>query len=289
MIALTGSAGFLGTELLEQIRQHFAGERIRVLVHRTGSPPISGIEVCHGSLHDPASLAPFVHGARTVVHCGAVIDARRHDDYEKTNVDGTRNLLEASRGAGVGSFVFVSSLDVTLPIQTPYSESKAEAEKLVKASGSAYLIVRPSMIFGDDGDSPAVNQLKRLAGSLGVLPLFGDRFVLQPVHVGDVASTICEQMKLGAHDRVISVVGPETLSQKELYRRVLARSGSRAVIVAVPRWLVRALNAFFESLRLRQRFMTRRILALYQEKVFSGDPSAVVTGRSRFPGGRSQA
>jgi nucleoside-diphosphate-sugar epimerase len=139
------------------------------LVRRLGSEP-PGTAAQIGDMTDGASLQEAVPSRRpeAVIHLAAEIASQR--DARKVwevNVEGTRRLLEAClsdvQAAGAPRFVLVSTVvtgdahgellepDKPLPVETPYGESKQEAEKLVRESGLDAVIVRPSHVYGPGG------------------------------------------------------------------------------------------------------------------------------------------
>jgi hypothetical protein len=109
-------------------------------------------------------------------------------------------MLAAAAEAGVPRFVHVSTIAVTYPEKRhyPYARSKAEAERLVRASGLDWAILRPTIVLGPG--SPLAPLLASLADA-PVLPLFGGgRARIQPVHADDVAlalAALAEQPALG--------------------------------------------------------------------------------------------
>jgi nucleoside-diphosphate-sugar epimerase len=148
---VTGATGFLGRALVERLLQ--ARQPLRELRRPGRGPaPGAGVEVVAGDVRDPGTLAAAVAGCETVLH----LAGKAHDlgdphpeEFRSVNVEGTRNILEASRQAGVRSFVFVSSvkamgeggeefLDETVPPRplSAYGVSKLEGERLVLETGA---------------------------------------------------------------------------------------------------------------------------------------------------------
>jgi nucleoside-diphosphate-sugar epimerase len=113
-----------------------------------------------------------------------VINAPDAAGFEAGNVAGTLSVIEAARKAGVPRLVFVSSLSAREPRLSAYGASKAKAEKLVRASGMDWTIVRPPAIFGPRDRE--MFELFRLA-RWGVLPVppKGGRASL--IHVDDLS------------------------------------------------------------------------------------------------------
>jgi len=181
-VLVTGANGFVGSVLCRKLIEH--GDDVVGMVRKTSDLSLlKGIEIQKvvGSLDDPESLIYATRGIDIVYHvAAAVTDWGTLDYFRRVNVEGTRNLIEASVKAGVRRFVFVSSVVVhsfidqedmnedspQLPTPFPYCQTKREAEQLVmsfhKEGKIEVSIVRPGDVFGP-GDRVA---LLKMAGML---------------------------------------------------------------------------------------------------------------------------
>jgi nucleoside-diphosphate-sugar epimerase len=118
LVALTGASGFIGSFTARAL--HARGHIVRALVRASSrrdhiAPHVA--EWREGELHDPQALAGLVAGADAVVHNGVDWSVREIPALNvERNVLGSLRLLEAARQAGVGQFLFVSSVAVYHPI-----------------------------------------------------------------------------------------------------------------------------------------------------------------------------
>jgi nucleoside-diphosphate-sugar epimerase len=140
-----------------------------------------------GDLTDPSTLAGLFVGdeERIVFHCAGLIHpARFTREFDEVNVGGTRNLLTAA--AGAARFVHVSSnspcgvnkssdesFDESAPYDPymAYGRTKAEAERLVRASGLPFVILRPPWFYGP-GQPPRQSLFFRMIRD-GKAPIVG--------------------------------------------------------------------------------------------------------------------
>ena len=179
-IAVTGATGFVGRALLDAAAVE--GTQLRAL---TRKPQVAraGVEWVSGDLADKAALARLVAGTRAVIHLAGLTTAKAAAEFEAGNVWGTMAVVEAALASGVPRFVAVSSLAAREPDISLYGGSKARGERVVKASGLDWTIVRPPAVYGPRDD--AMFELFR-SGRWGVVPVArGGRTSL--IHAEDLA------------------------------------------------------------------------------------------------------
>jgi nucleoside-diphosphate-sugar epimerase len=187
---VTGGSGFIGGRLIERLRadghtvralarSDSAAERVRAL----GAEPVSGDLALVGPMRDGAD------GCEWAFHAAAMLgDWGAPEDFERGNVEGTRNVLQACAEAGVRRFVHVGTeaallagkplvnVDETAPLRPDspalYSSTKAKAELLVRGAnreGFETVVVRPRFVWGR-GDTtllPTMVQMVRRGSSRG--------------------------------------------------------------------------------------------------------------------------
>ncbi len=167
-IAITGASGHVGACLCRELIRN--GYEVRVLLHKDNKGFKNlDVEIVKGDLLDKNSLTTFVKNADIVIHLGAVISLNgvNTEKVIKTNVDGTKNILDCSLEAGVSRFIHFSSIHAleSKPLDKPvdenrelitssnmiYETTKARGELLVAEavkSGLNVITLNPSAILG---------------------------------------------------------------------------------------------------------------------------------------------
>lgn len=146
-VLVVGSTGSIGTQVLE--RSVAAGHRTRALVRparqlRHLNP---AVEVVVGQLTDPDTLTDAVDAV------DAVIFAHGSSDGEGVNYGAVRNVLQALRGRRV-RMTLMTSIGVTR--RHDMTDWKRRGERLVRASGNAYTIVRPGWFDANASDEQRI-------------------------------------------------------------------------------------------------------------------------------------
>ena len=170
---VTGASGFLGWHVAHLLEER--GHRVRALVRPGSKLRELAAEAVTGDLRDLASLERAAAGCGLVFHLAADYRLWAADPGElyRSNVDGTRNLLEAARRAGVERVVYTSTVGcIGIPASgvgnedTPaglkdmagdYKRSKFLAERVAleyAAAGLPVVIVNPTAPIGDHDVKP---------------------------------------------------------------------------------------------------------------------------------------
>jgi len=250
MILITGATGFVGPHIVHTLR---AEDRpVRALVREgtdTGRLHTWGCETVVGDMSDPSSLRRAVEGCNTVVHLVAIITGKPLD-FERVMIHGTRELVAASRDAGIRRFVLMSALgtDEETKELVPYYGAKWEMEQTVKSSGIEHVIFRPSFVFGQDGG--ALAQFRKIAKLAPVTPIVGPGTQrIQPIWVEDVAAYFAASIdKPEAANRTFELGGPDIVTWNEFWTRLKASLGTKRPSVHLPFGLMRVQAAVLERL-----------------------------------------
>ncbi len=169
-ILVTGGTGFIGGALLRELCG--AGHRPRVLVRRPHRAALLGpydVELVQGDLSSPDSLRRALDGIDTVFHLGARASFESYRRLRPTILDGSVALARAAAEAGIGRFVYASSLfvfgDQTQPIDTSSRPDPAIDYGRVKLETEATL----ADIARDAGMSLGILRLPHVYGTHSIL------------------------------------------------------------------------------------------------------------------------
>ncbi len=250
MILVTGATGFVGPRIMHALRARELPVRALVRDRGKGAQLEAwGCDLVQGDMTRPDSLRAAVDGCDTVVHLVSVRTGRP-SDFESIMAQGTRDLVEAARGAGVGRFVHMSASGVGEATKelTPYYRAKWEMEQTVQGSGIPYVIFQPTFVFGREGG--VLPTFIRQVRWLPVTPVVGSgEGRLQPIWIEDVGAFFAEAaVRDDVAGRTFELGGPDAVSWNELFDRLRRTLGVRRPKFHVPLPMMRVNAAVLERL-----------------------------------------
>ena len=249
---VTGATGFVGWHVTHKLLER--GERVRALVrNRARLKELEEVEAVQGDLRDPESLARAVEGCGVVYHVAADYRLWTRDPKEmfRSNVEGTRHLLDACTRTGIERVVYTSTVgcigipkdgigDEQTPVgiedmQGPYKRSKFLAEKVAlefAGGGFPVVIVNPTAPVGDHDFKPTPTGKMLVDFVRGAMPAFLDTG-LNIVDVRDVAAghiAACDRGRVGER----YILGAENLTLQSIFGMLAKAVGRPAPKIRIP-------------------------------------------------------
>ena len=288
---VTGGGGFLGGAIVRRLLAR--GDDVRSFSRGT-YPELEklGVEVRRGDLCDSEAVSAAVEGCQRVFHVAALPGVwGAYEEYHRTNVVGTDNVLAACRAHGVTKLVYTSTPSVvhaggdieggdeSLPYATEFSahypRTKAIAEQRVLAANGEKLctvVLRPHLIWGP-GDNHLIPRIVA-RGRAGRLCLIGKRSnMIDTVYIDNAADAhILAADRLEPHaacaGKAYFISNGEPLPLAEITNGILAAAGLPPVTRHIPSSVAYGIGALAEFvyglLRIRSeppltRFVARQL------------------------------
>lgn len=262
MILLTGTSGFVGSQLLAMliqraflpIRTYGRGELNRLNINHNNT-----VECVVGEFGVNVDYTNALRGIDVVIHCAAVAHVTKDDElsFQDVNTLGAIELAEQARKAGVKRFVFISSIGVngtstdsypfavsSVPYpHNMYAQSKYDAEiglkKIAAETGLEVVIVRPTLVYGHNAPGN-FGLLTKFVKKVPVLP-FGltnnKRDFIAVQNLADLLITCAIHPNAAGHTFLASDM--DTVSIKQFTNAIADGLGRKVFQLPVPVSLMR--------------------------------------------------
>jgi dihydroflavonol-4-reductase len=250
-VLVTGASGFLGWHVARTLQER--GYHVRALVRPSSRVADLEVECITGDLRDSDSVSRAATGCGLIFHVAADYRLWAADKSElyRSNVDGTRNVMEAAKNAGVDRVVYTSTVgcigvphggigDEQQPVTLEdmagdYKRSKFLAEQVVRdhaKAGLPVVIVNPTAPIGDHDVKPTPTGKIVLDFLNGDMPAFIDTG-LNVVDVRDTAEGHIQACERG-RDGERYILGSENLTLAQILEKLASITGRKAPKVRLP-------------------------------------------------------
>ena len=258
---VTGGSGFIGGRVIERLRGD--GYAVRALARSdTAADKVRarGAEPVIGDLFDVATMRTGAEGCELAFHAAATLgDWGSPDEFERGNVVGTRNALEACSSAGVKRFVHVGTeaalmageplvnVDETAPLRPDspalYSSTKAKAERLVLGANRdedfETVVVRPRFVWGR-GDTTLLPTMVQMVEAGRFAWVGGGHHLTSITHVDNTVEGLVLGATKGRAGNAYFVTDGEPVEFKAFVSELLRTQGVEPPTRSLPAWLAGA-------------------------------------------------
>jgi nucleoside-diphosphate-sugar epimerase len=262
---VTGGSGFVGGALIERLRREgwdvralARSDRAAARVSELGAEPVMGdlddvrIEDCEVAFHAAAKAEDFGDPA----------------EFERVNVQGTRNVVHACKAGGVRRLVHVGT-EAALMAGQPlvnvderaelrpdspvlYSASKAKAEQIVRAADFETVVVRPRFVWGR-GDTNLLPQIVAMVQDGRFRWIGGGRHLTATTHIDNTVEGLWLAATRGEAGGVWFVTDGEPVEFREFLTALVRTQGVEIPDRSVPAPMARAAATVSEALWRRLR------------------------------------
>jgi uncharacterized protein YbjT (DUF2867 family) len=248
LVTIYGGSGFVGRYIARRMAK--AGWRIRVACRRPNEAlfvkpygAVGQVEPIFCNIRDDASVAAAMRGADAVVNCVGTFDRGGKNNFAAVQTEGAARIARIAAEQGVATLVHISALSADPQGGSLYARSKGAGEAAVLAAFPRAMILRPSVIFGNEDGF--FNRFAGMSRMGPILPLVGGNTLFQPVYVDDVAQAAVKGAN-GEASGIYELGGPDVESLQTTIHTMLAVIRRRRLVLNLPFWVAKILASLLD-------------------------------------------
>jgi uncharacterized protein YbjT (DUF2867 family) len=236
LVTIYGGSGFVGRYIARRMAK--AGWRVRVACRRPNEAlfvksygAVGQVEPVFCNIRDDASVRAVMLGAEAVVNCVGTFDRGGRNNFEAVQAKGAGRIARIAAEQGVAQLVHLSAIGADVDGASLYAQSKGEGEAAVLEAFPKAVILRPSVIFGNEDGF--FNRFGAMAKMGPILPLIGAGTKFQPVYVDDVAAAAVKGIT-GEASGIYELGGPDAETLREIIAKMLTAIQRRRLVLPLP-------------------------------------------------------
>ena len=192
------------------------------------------IDIIEASIFDEKKIRSLFEKADICINLIGIL-------FEKKGVNTFKNihtlfpsvLAKFCKEYNLENFIHISALGINEAIDSKYAQSKLNGEKNILNNFSKAIILRPSIVYSVDDNF--TTSFMTLLNRLPFFPLYyGGRTKFMPIHCSDLIDIIYYVISKNVSTNIIECVGPETITFKEILKRLLKLINKKRFLIPLP-------------------------------------------------------
>ncbi len=282
--AVFGGAGFIGQYVVKRLAARgyvvrVCGRRAEAARSLMTTGRVGQVVPLYVSLAQQATVERAIEGADVVINLVGILSESRAGDFQRIQAEGAARI--ARTAARAAQMVQVSAIGADTASPSQYARTKGEGEAAVRAALPGAVIMRPSIVFGQE--DKFFNRFGNLAMVSPVMPVIYGATRFQPVYVGDVADAIVASLeRTDAAGQTYELAGPRIYTFRELMEYVLRVTHRHRMLIAFSPGIAR-LQARIGELIPGKPLTRDQLLLLSKDNVATGLPGLESLGITPTP------
>ncbi len=266
LVTIFGGSGFVGRYIARRLAKE--GWLVRVACRHPNQAlfvrsygAVGQVEPVFCNIRDDASVKAALAGAQAAVNCVGTFNRGGANNFDAVQSAGASRIARLAAEGGLSALVHISALGADVNAASDYSRSKGEGEAAILAAFPNAMILRPSVIFGNEDGF--FNRFAGMAKLGPILPLVGGNTRFQPVSVEDVAAAAVKGVT-GAANGIYELGGPDVDTLQGLVHSMLAVIQRRRLVINLPFWVGSTMATVLTA-------ASALTLGLFQNTILTGD------------------
>ena len=249
-----GASGQIGRHLIRKLtKNNYKVTAVTRNLHQKGyvlktQANAGYIDIVELNIFNENKLKNLISRADICINLiGILYEKNKGNSFENIHTIFPSLISKICKEYNVKQFIQLSALGIDDAIDSNYAKSKLEGEKNIKNNFKHATILRPSVVYSVD-DNFTTNFMT-LLNRLFVFPLYynGDTKFM-PIHCSDLTEIIYQVISKNIISKTIECVGPETISLKDILKRLLKLTEKKRLLIPLPLFLAKLSAIFFQLL-----------------------------------------
>ena len=271
-IILPGGAGLVGQNLVARLKAAGYKNIIVLDKHKANLKVLQEVQpdivAEYADLAEPGEWQRHFQGADAVVMLQAQIGGNVYQEFVRNNIDSTRLILGEIKLNSIPYTVHISSSVIESVANDYYTNTKKVQETMVRESGIACVVLRPTLMFGWF-DRKHLGWLSYFMKKVPIFPIPGNgRYMRQPLYAGDFCNIIIACIEKQIVDGVYNISGLEQVDYIDIIREIRRATGASSLILNIPYWLFHFLLRVWAIFDRNPPFTTQQLQALVTKDEF---------------------
>jgi len=192
------------------------------------------IDIVEASIFDEEKIRKLFSKTDICINLiGILYESGRSNTFKKIHSIFPSILAKLCKEYKVQQFVHLSALGINDAVDSEYAKSKLEGEENIQKNFPLAVILRPSVVYSVDDNF--TTSFMTLLSRLPVFPLYynGDT-KFTPIHCSDLTDIIYHVISKNVYSKIIECVGPETISLKDILKKLLKLIGKNRILIPLP-------------------------------------------------------
>ena len=247
-----GSSGQIGRHLIRKLtKNNYKVTAVTRNLHQKGyvlktQANAGYIDIVELNIFNEKKLRDLISRADICVNLiGILYEKNKGNTFKNIHTIFPSLISKICKECNVQKFIQLSALGIDDAIDSNYAKSKLEGEKNIKNNFKNATILRPSVVYSVDDNF--TTSFMTLLNRLIIFPLYynGDTKFM-PIHCSDLTEIIYQVISKNIISKTIECVGPETISLKDILKRLLKLTEKKRLLIPLPLFLAKLSAIFFQ-------------------------------------------
>ena len=238
-VLIFGGTGQVGRFLLRELtRNQYRVTIVTRNIHQKGlllksSGNQGWVNIVEANIFDEKKIRSLFQEADICINLIGILYEKKGSSFKNIHTLFPSILAKLCKEYNLEYFIHLSALGVDKAIDSNYAKSKLEGEKEILKNFPLSTILRPSLVYSSS-DSFSTTMMTLLS-RLPVFPLYySGKTLFMPIHAKDLVEIIFNVVSKNTNSQIIECVGPETMTFKEILKKLLKLIGKRRLLLPVP-------------------------------------------------------